>query len=80
MVSTESMFGGMSWRQFMKKIPNKDAERILNHLKKAKDILSKYDEDEYGGVVDCCCDPKIAEDILSQLGGFETLVMNSRGD
>jgi hypothetical protein len=62
----------------MKKIPDKDAERILNHLRKAKEILAKYDEDEYGGVVDCYCERKIAEDILDQLGGYETLVLNSR--
>lgn len=62
----------------MNKISDKDAERILNHIKKAKDILRKYDEDEYGGMVDCYCDHEIAENILNQIEGFEVLVLNSR--
>jgi hypothetical protein len=64
----------------LNKIPNKDAERILNHLTKAKEILRKYDEDEYGGMIDCYCEPQIAYDILDQIGGYETLFMNSKND
>lgn len=62
----------------MKNIPKKDAERILNYLIKAKSILRKYDEDEYGGMVDCCCDKDIAQNILDQLFGYESLYVNSK--
>jgi len=63
----------------MKKIPKKDAERILNYLKKAHEILRKYDEDECGGVEDCYCDTEIAQEILDQLTGYETMYLNSKG-
>jgi hypothetical protein len=62
----------------MNKIPKKDAERILNYLRKAKDIMTKYDEDEYVGVVDCFCDSEIAQSILDQLTGYEVMYLNSR--
>lgn len=62
---------------FIKKIPRKDAEHMFHYINKAKDILMKYDEDDEGGFVDCCCDEDVAEAIMYALCGFSVMCNNS---
>jgi hypothetical protein len=70
--------GGSTNMDWMIHIPKKEAERISNHLKKAQEILRKYNENAVGGMVDCFCDVEIAQDIQDHLGGFETMIINSK--
>lgn len=62
----------------MKKISNKDAKRVLNHLNKAMEILNKNESNsECDESYELFMDERIASDCLSALSSIEHCLINS---
>lgn len=58
----------------MKKLTKRDSERILNHIKKAREIIDSVSSD---GTEIQFSDVEIAESILSGIGEIEFIASNT---